>query len=120
MNKYCYPQFRREWLSCPMGITYYFTVPSSSDYYLKYLNVRSGIGIICVMYSGMGYGACAIRAICAACGSARLLVLHCARHSSHQARILTEAMLIIVASLRASIWALNNVAFRICKVARGC
>jgi hypothetical protein len=85
-----------------MGITYYFTVPSPCDY-LKYLNVMTGIGTICVMYSGLGYGACAIHAIYAACGSARLLVLHCARHSSHQARILTEVMLIIVASLRASI-----------------
>lgn len=48
-----------------------------------------------------GYGSCAIRVICAACGSARSLVLQLVRHSIPHPTTLIEVMMLIVANLKA-------------------
>lgn len=61
-----------------------------------------GIESVCgVSQARTGYGSCAIRVICAACGSARSLVLQLARHLIPHSTTLIEVMMLIAASLKA-------------------
>lgn len=83
------------------------SIPVPPPLIQKCLNVTARrIESVCAMGSmEMGFGACAIRVICAACGSVRFLVLQLAKYEILQAIALIEAMMLGVASLKACRWA---------------